>query len=71
MSLGEDSSSSLGWRKALRSMANGNCVEVQTSNGSVAVRDSQNPVGGVLAYDNASWQVFTQAARAGRFDVTG
>jgi Domain of unknown function (DUF397) len=56
-----------GWRKARRSMANGNCVEVGPSNGVVAVRDSKNPGGYVLAYSPESWRVFTREARKGNF----
>ena len=58
-----------GWRKARRSMANGNCVEVQPVGGVIAVRDSQDAAGSVLAYSAASWRAFTLAARLGQFDV--
>jgi uncharacterized protein DUF397 len=69
MSLIEVDPDSAGWRKARRSMANGNCVEVRPVRGAIAVRDSQNPGGLVLAYSTESWHAFTQAARLGRFDV--
>ncbi|HET9080917.1 MAG TPA: DUF397 domain-containing protein [Trebonia sp.] len=59
----------LGWRKARRSMANGNCVEVRPADGAIAVRDSKNPNGDMLAYGAASWRVFTSAVRQGRFDT--
>jgi Domain of unknown function (DUF397) len=59
---------SLGWRKARRSLANGNCVEVRPVNGGIAVRDSKNPGGYVLAYSVPSWRAFTTAARQGRYD---
>jgi Domain of unknown function (DUF397) len=49
-------------------MANGNCVEVRPVNGGIAVRDSKNPGGYVLAYSAPSWRAFTLAARQGRFD---
>ena len=68
MSMTEDCPELAGWRKARRSMANGNCVEVRPVNGAIAVRDSKNPNGNVLAYDAASWNAFTTAARQGRFD---
>ena len=58
----------LEWRKARRSMANGNCVEVVPVTGTIAVRDSQNPGGDVLTYSAASWRAFTSALRDGRFD---
>jgi uncharacterized protein DUF397 len=57
-----------GWRKARRSMANGNCVEVRPATGVIAVRDSKNPDGLVLAYSAESWRAFTRAARIGRYD---
>jgi hypothetical protein len=69
MSRAEDYSELLGWRKARRSMANGNCVEVRPAGGVVAVRDSQNPDGDTLAYGAAPWRAFTAAVRQGRFDV--
>jgi Domain of unknown function (DUF397) len=59
---------SFGWRKARRSLANGNCVEVRPVNGGIAVRDSKNPGGYVLAYSALSWRAFTLAARQGHYD---
>jgi len=58
---------SLSWRKARRSMANGNCVEVGPISGVIAVRDSKNPGGYVLAYSADSWRNFTREARQGNF----
>jgi len=58
-----------GWRKARRSMANGNCVEVRPVNGRIAVRDSKNPGGYVLAYSAPSWRAFTLAAQQGHYDA--
>lgn len=69
MSMAEDYPVSLGWRKARRSMANGNCVEVRPAGGAVAVRDSTNPNGDTLAYGAATWRSFTAAVRRGRFDT--
>jgi hypothetical protein len=57
------------WRKARRSMGNGNCVEVALANGGVAVRDSKNPVGPMLAYSAESWRAFTHHAQLGHFDT--
>jgi Domain of unknown function (DUF397) len=59
----------LAWRKAQRSIGNGDCVEIASRTGEIAVRDSKNPGGTVLAYSAGSWQAFTQAARRGYFDV--
>jgi hypothetical protein len=69
MSLIEVTPESAGWRKARRSMANGNCVEVRPVTGAIAVRDSQAPRGLVLAYSAESWRAFTLAARLGQLDV--
>jgi hypothetical protein len=54
------------WRKPLRSGAQGdNCVEVATNVvGVVAVRDSKDPAGPVLAVTPAQWRAFL--ARFGR-----
>jgi Domain of unknown function (DUF397) len=56
------------WRKSRRSMGNGNCVEISSVIGGVAVRDSKNPVGPVLRYSATSWLAFTREARLGHFD---
>ena len=56
MTLIEVDPDSAGWRKARRSMANGNCVEVHPVTDAIAVRDSKNPGGLVLAYDAESWR---------------
>ena len=49
---------SLSWRKALRSIGNGECVEVASANKHVAVRDSKDPDGIWLAYPVHSWRTF-------------
>jgi hypothetical protein len=49
-------------------MGNGNCVEISSITGGVAVRDSKNPVGPALLYSATSWLAFTHEARLGRFD---
>jgi hypothetical protein len=61
---------SLPWRKALRSVGNGNCVEVAPAATGVVVRDSQDPDGLTLAYDASSWRAFAAAARRGHYDLT-
>lgn len=55
------------WRKSRRSSAQGNnCVEVARNlPGVVAVRDSKDPDGPVLAIPSASWRTFTNEIRAG------
>jgi len=58
-----------GWRKASRSWANGDCVEVgQVSDGVVAVRDSRRRPGPVLEFDVHQWNVFVGGVRNGEFD---
>lgn len=69
MSLMKADSQSLSWRKARRSMANGNCVEVCRVDGEIVVRDSKNPSGSVLVVPASSWRAFTAAAGHGHFDV--
>jgi hypothetical protein len=58
------------WRKALRSVGNGNCVEVAATAAGVVVRDSKDPAGPVVAYNAQSWRSFALAARQGMFDQT-
>jgi hypothetical protein len=69
MPLSEDGRGRLDWRKAKRSMNNGNCTEVATTVGFVAVRDSKDPQGPVLQYPVNSWRSFLAAAGAGDFDA--
>jgi hypothetical protein len=57
------------WRKAQRSVAFGDCVEVSAAPGKVSVRDSKNPDGQVIGYAANAWIAFTNAAKRGCFDV--
>lgn len=54
------------WRKSTRSGDNGgDCVEVADNlAGLVAVRDSKNPTGPVLAFSPAAWTAFVTMARS-------
>jgi hypothetical protein len=56
------------WRKAARSMNNGNCAEIGTVADAVLVRDSKDRAGVVLLYPAHSWLEFVREARMGRFD---
>jgi hypothetical protein len=69
MSLPQNDLLSLNWRKAKRSMSNGNCAEVALAAGAVAIRDSKDPNGPVLQYPSESWRSFLRSARLGDFDT--
>jgi hypothetical protein len=58
------------WRKSSYSGSNGGaCVEVADNVlGVVAVRDSKDPGGPVLAFRPGDWRAFTVAIKAGKFD---
>jgi hypothetical protein len=61
------------WRKSSRSTGNGGeCVEVadRPLRGAVAVRDSKDPDGPMLAVTPQSWRAFTGRLKAGPFDLT-
>jgi hypothetical protein len=53
------------WRKSSYSGgASGNCVEVATGDRAVAVRDSKDPKGPVLAFGPNDWQWFADRVKA-------
>jgi hypothetical protein len=59
----------LRWRKSKASQGNGNCVEMAAlADGTVAVRDSKNPGGGVLVFTRAEINAWVQGVQAGEFD---
>jgi Domain of unknown function (DUF397) len=59
------------WRKSARSGGTGgNCVEVATNlPGVIAVRDSKDPDGPVLAITPAQWQSFAAGVKLGDFNL--
>jgi len=60
------------WYKSTFSNGSGgNCVEVARNlPGIVAVRDSKDRSGLVLAFTPAEWEAFTAGVRDGEFDLT-
>jgi hypothetical protein len=58
--------SSAVWRKSSYSGANGgNCIEIAAAAHTVAVRDSKDPDGPVLAFTPNDWQQFADQVKAG------
>ena len=59
------------WRTSERSNNGGNCVEVASNlPGIVAVRDSKDRSGPVLAFTPADWDEFVAGLKAGELDPT-
>ncbi|MBQ0895230.1 DUF397 domain-containing protein [Micromonospora sp. U56] len=54
------------WRTSTRSSGNGNCVEVATVDGRVAVRDSKDRGGPALVFSSATWAAFVTGVDAVR-----
>ncbi|MGQ0717441.1 MAG: DUF397 domain-containing protein [Pseudonocardiales bacterium] len=57
------------WRKSSRSNGGGGgaCVEVAEFPDQVAMRDSKDPAGPVLAFTRAEWRAFLGGIRIGEF----
>ncbi|WP_329168385.1 DUF397 domain-containing protein [Streptomyces sp. NBC_01267] len=57
------------WFKSSYSSNGGSCVEIAAnlvaSHGVVPVRDSKNPAGPALAFDDSVWGVFVDGVKAG------
>jgi hypothetical protein len=57
------------WRKSSYSSAQGNCVEVSTSEpATIAVRDSKNP-GPEITVSGDAWSAFVAGIKSGDFGV--
>jgi hypothetical protein len=57
------------WRKSSYSAGCSNCVEVASGGRWVAIRDSKNPLGGVVVVSTDEFARFTAAIKAGTFDL--
>lgn len=68
ITLSEAERRALFWLKANRSTANGACVEIASTVGKVAMRDSKDPEGPILVYTPAEFSAFLDGARNGEFD---
>jgi hypothetical protein len=71
MSSIDTASCASGWRKARRSIGNGECVEVAPADGKILVRDSKLPHAAMLAYPVGAWRSFVSSAKTGALDGTG
>ncbi|MGH3805217.1 MAG: DUF397 domain-containing protein [Pseudonocardiaceae bacterium] len=54
------------WRTSSHSSDRSNCVEVAVTASVIAVRNSKNPTGGLLAVLPPAWTFFTTALRDGK-----
>ncbi|MFP5068098.1 DUF397 domain-containing protein [Pseudonocardia nantongensis] len=59
---------SLVWRKSVRSGYQGNCVEFAVAGEGVAVRNSRDPHGTVLAFPATDMASFLSAIKNGELD---
>jgi hypothetical protein len=65
-----DGKRAITWRKSSYSGNNGGqCVEVGNADRVIAVRDSKNPRGPVLAFGPQDWRRFTGQVKAGRLTL--
>lgn len=64
-------SNNLEWRKSTRSNDNGLCVEFAELPGGngIALRDSKDPAGPMLAFTNDEWNAFAGGVKDGEFDL--
>jgi uncharacterized protein DUF397 len=68
MTLTEPERAALSWVKARASTYNGQCVEIASAPGKIAIRDSKNPTGPILVYTPAEFKAFLSSVRNGEFD---
>jgi hypothetical protein len=68
ITLSEAERAGLAWVKAQASSHNGQCVEIASTAGKIALRDSKDPDGPILIYTPTEFRTFLKGARNGEFD---
>ena len=58
----------LTWRKASRSNAGNNCVEIARTHRGYLIRDSKNPVGPRLPLGNRTWTALIDDIKNGKYE---
>lgn len=71
MAARSEGSSPLVWRKAGRSVAQDECVEVAGTGRSVLIRDSKSPDGTMLTLTMAQWELLVRSIRAEAAEPAG
>jgi len=66
--LSDTERANLTWVKTQYSGSNGQCVEVASATGKIAIRDSKDPDGPILVYTVGEFRAFLHGARNGEFD---
>jgi len=66
--LSDEERAGLTWVKAQASGVDGQCVEVASAAGRIAVRDSKDPEGPILVYASSEFRAFLHGVRNGEFD---
>jgi hypothetical protein len=68
ITLSESERKNLAWLKSEASTASGQCVEIASAVGKIAIRDSKDPDGPILVYTPTEFSAFLEGARNGEFD---
>ena len=68
ITLSDAERANLAWIKAQASTHNGQCVEIASAGGNIAMRDSKDPDGPILVYTPGEFRAFLDGARNGEFD---
>ncbi|WP_407552174.1 DUF397 domain-containing protein [Streptomyces sp. Pv4-95] len=62
--------SAFSWTKSSYSGGNGACVEIAVpTTAAIAVRDSKDPDGPRLTFDNSAWSSFVSGVAGGSYDL--